>query len=103
METGRKFELGWYVGSAPNNITRMDVFKGKNFNIRVICLDTGSALLPRYEPYEVFFCVMSGKGVIGVGDNAWDVEPGSMVYAPAGMRGIRCTERLTILGVQGPH
>ena len=103
METGRKFELEWYVGSASGNITRMDVFKGQHFNVRIICLDSGTAILPRNEPYEVFFYVLSGKGSVSAGGSAWDVGPGSMVYAPEGPRGIKCTERLTILGVQGPH
>ena len=103
MDTGQKFELNQFVEFANGSIARKDIFKGQHFNVRVICLDSGSAIPSRPEPYEVFFYVLSGKGVISAGDSAWDVGPGTMVYAPVGPRGIKCTERLTILGIQEPH
>ena len=103
METGQKFELNQFVEFAPGGIARKDILKGQHFNARVICLDGGSEIPSRDESYEVFFYVISGKGVISAGAKRWDVGPGSMVFAPIGPRGIQCIERLTILGIQGPH
>ena len=87
----------------PGERTKSDVFRGKHFNIVVICLDDGYEIAPHYEPYDVFFYVISGKGIFTSGQKQWDTGAGSMVFAPAGARGIKCIERLTILGIQEPH
>ncbi len=103
MEPGNTFDLKQFVDFTPGGIARRDILKGQHFNARVICLDSGSEIPPRDESYEVFFYVISGKGVISAGAKHWDVSPGSMVFAPVGSRGIKCVERLTILGIQEPH
>jgi quercetin dioxygenase-like cupin family protein len=103
MAIEQKFELVNFVGSAPGSRAKKDVFKGKHFNVVVICLDSGQEILPHDEPYDVFFYVVSGRGIFTTGEKQWEAGPGSMIFAPAGPRGIKCVERLTILGIQEPH
>jgi len=87
----------------PGGRAKTDLFNGEHFNIVAISLDTGAEIPPHEEPYEVFFYVVSGKGVFAVGEEKWEAEAGSWVFSPRGNRGIRCIERMTILGVQEPH
>ena len=99
----QEYDIGHFVKFVRGDRTKSDVFKGKHFNVVVICLDDGCEMPPHYEPYDVFFYVVSGRGVFTAGEKRWDAEPGSMVFAPAGVRGIRCLSRLTVLGIQEPH
>jgi len=101
MEQG--FALANFVEFMTGDRVKKDVFKGKHFNIVVVCLDSGYEITPHDEPYDVFFYVISGKGVFTAGKKQWQSGPGSMIFAPAGPRGIKCIERLTILGIQEPH
>lgn len=84
-------------------MSKKDLFKGEHFNVVTVSLDSGAEIPPHDEPYDVFFYVVAGKGVFTVGEEQCEVEAGSMVFSPRGTRGIRCIERLTILGVQEPH
>jgi len=99
----QEFALANFVEFMTGDRVKKDVFKGKHFNIVVVCLDSGHEIPPHDEPYDVFFYVISGKGVFTAGKKQWQSGPGSMVFAPAGPRGIKCIERLTILGIQEPH
>jgi quercetin dioxygenase-like cupin family protein len=103
MTKGQKHEIYEFTEFLPGDRVKKDVFKGKHFNIVVICLDDGYEITPHHEPYDVFFYVISGKGVFTAGEKQWEADLGSMVFAPAGVRGIKCIERLTILGIQEPH
>ena len=103
MTKGQKHEIYEFTEFLPGDRVKKDVFKGKHFNIVVICLDDGYEMTPHHEPYDVFFYVISGKGVFTAGEKQWEADLGSMVFAPAGVRGIKCIERLTILGIQEPH
>ena len=103
MTKGQKHEIYEFTEFLPGDRVKKDVFKGRHFNIVVICLDDGYEITPHHEPYDVFFYVISGKGVFTAGEKQWEAESGSMVFAPAGARGIKCIERLTILGIQEPH
>ena len=47
--------------------------------------------------------VFKGKHFNTAGDKQWSVQPGSMVFTPDGIRGIKCLERMTVLGIQEPH
>lgn len=91
------------TGPIPGGRAKTDLFKGEHFNIVAISLDSGTEIPPHEEPYDVFFYVVSGKGVFTVGDEQWEAETGSWVFSPRGNRGIQCIERMTILGVQEPH
>jgi len=103
MAEEQKYHLSDFVEFVPGDRVKRDVFKGKHFNVVVICLDSGHEIPPHDEPYDVFFYVVSGKGVFTAGRKQWNAKPGSMIFAPAGIRGIKCVERLTILGIQEPH
>ena len=96
-------DIDQFVKFIPSDKTKSDVLNSKHFNIAVICLDDGYEIPPHHEPYDVFFYVVSGRGVFTVGEKRWNAEPGSMIFSPAGVRGIKCLSRLTILGVQEPH
>lgn len=102
-EREQKYELSQFVKFIPADRTKSDVFRGKHFNIVVICVDDGYEIPPHHEPYDVFFYVISGKGVFTADEERWVAEPGSIIFAPTGVRGIKCTERMSILGIQEPH
>ena len=99
----QKYAIDQFLKFIAGDKTKSDVFKGKHFNVVVICLDDGYEIPPHHEPYDVFFYVVSGRGVFTAGEKRWDASPGSMIFAPAGVRGIKCLSRLTVLGIQEPH
>jgi len=98
-----KYHIDQFLKFVPGDKTKSAIFKGEHFNIVVICLDSGYEIPPHDEPYDVFFYVVSGKGTFTAGAKRWDAEPGSMIFSPAGVRGIKCLSRLIILGIQEPH
>jgi len=99
----QKYDIDQFMKFLPGDRVKSDVFKSKHFNVVVICLDDGYEISPHHEPYDVFFYVVSGNGVITAGEKQWHVKPGTMVFAPAGVRGIKCHNRITVLGIQEPH
>jgi quercetin dioxygenase-like cupin family protein len=99
----QKYDIDDFTKFLPGDRVKSDVFKSKHFNIVVICLDDGYEISPHHERYDVFFYVVSGNGVITAGEKQWHVKPGTMVFAPAGVRGIKCHDRMTVLGIQEPH
>ena len=99
----QKYEIDQFAKFVTGDRTKNDVFKGKHFHVVVICLDDGYEIPPHHEPYDVFFYVVSGKGVFTAGEKRWGAQPGSMIFTPTGIRGIKCLERLTVVGVQEPH
>ena len=103
MGAEQKCHISDFIEFIPGDKAKKDVLKGKHFNIVVICVDSGYEIPPHDEPYDVFFYVVSGKGVFTAGTKQWDAEPGSMIFAPAGVRGIKCISQLTVLGIQEPH
>ena len=103
MRVEQKHDIRDFVEFVAGDRVKKDVFKGKYFNVVVVCLDSGHEIPPHHEPYDVFFYVVSGKGIFTTGEKQWQAEPGSMIFAPAGIRGIECIEPLTILGIQEPH
>ncbi len=103
MVLEQKYDIRDFIEFVIGDKSKKDVFKGEHFNIAVICLDSGYEIPPHDEPYDVFFYIVSGKGIFTAGQEQWDAEAGSMVFAPAGIRGIKCIERLTVLGIQQPH
>lgn len=83
---------------------KKDVLKTSHFNIALICLETGQEIPSRPEPYEVCFYVIEGKGVFTVGNEQFELNKGSMIFAPANeARGIRSEEKLILIGIQEPH
>lgn len=88
--------------SAVDRVKKM-IFGGEHFNVALICLDSGQEILVHPEGYDVFFLVLSGKGIFTVEDKKLEMSEGSMIFSPAGRRGIAALERLVVLGVQEPH
>jgi len=83
---------------------KQDLLKTSQFNIVLICIETGQEIPSRPEPYGVCFYVISGKGEFSVGNEHFELTGGNMIFAPAEeARGIKSIERLTLLGVQDPH
>jgi quercetin dioxygenase-like cupin family protein len=99
----QKYDIDQFVKFLPGDRVKSDVFKGKHFNVVVICLDDGCEIPPHHEPYDVFFYVVSGRGIFTSGEKQWPAQTGSMVFTPVGIRGIKCLERMTVLGIQEPH
>ncbi len=99
----RKYDLSQFVKFVPCDRVKSDVFKSKHFNVVVICLDEAYEITPHHEPYDMLFYVASGEGKITVGKRRYRAGPGSMIYAPAGVRGIECIERMVVIGIQEPH
>jgi quercetin dioxygenase-like cupin family protein len=83
---------------------KKDVRRTRMFNTVLVCLETGQEIPPRPEPYDVCFYVVDGRGVFTVGDREAELTSGSMTFAPANVaRGIKSTQRLTVLGIQEAH
>ncbi len=82
---------------------KRDVHRGEDFNVLVIGLDRGQEIPVHPEPYNVFFFVVSGKGLFTLHGERLELGAGEMVYSPAGERGIVALERLSLLGIQEPH
>jgi quercetin dioxygenase-like cupin family protein len=81
-----------------------DVLKTGNFNVVLICLETGQEIPSRPEPYGVCFYVIDGEGAFTIGAEQFELAKGGLIFAQANeSRGILCTERLTLLGIQDPH
>jgi quercetin dioxygenase-like cupin family protein len=103
MSGEQRYNIKDFIEFVPGDRTKKDVFKSEHFNAAVICLDEGYEILPHHEPYDVFFYVVSGRGIFTAGEKQWPAQPGSMVFAPVGIRGIKCIEKMIILGIQEPH
>lgn len=99
----QKYDIEQFAKFIKGDRTKSEVFKGEHFNIVIICLDDGYEIPPHHEPYDVFFYVVSGRGIFTAGSRQWQATPGSMIFAPAGVRGIKCLSRLIVLGIQEPH
>ena len=83
---------------------RKDLLETSNFNIVLICLETGQEIPSRPEPYAVCFYVVDGKGTFSVGTEQIELSRGNLIFVPANeARGILSRERLTLLGIQDPH
>jgi quercetin dioxygenase-like cupin family protein len=101
-----KFVSGKHLLNTMQNRKQVkkDVLKTKNFNVVLICLDSGQEIPSRPEPYEVCFYIIEGCGTFSVGEERYDLTKGNIVFVPANVaRGIKSKERLTLLGIQEPH
>ena len=83
----QRYKIEQFVKFVSGERTKADVYRGTHFNMVVICLNDEYEITPHHEPYDVFFYVVSGKGIITAGEKQWPVQAGSMVFAPIGIRG----------------
>jgi len=92
---------GKFLSDKPN---KEDILKTDNFNIVVICLEKGQEIKPYPEPYAVFFLVLEGKGLFTNKDGETELSKGDSIFIESNkIRGIKCIEKLRILGVQDGH
>ena len=80
---------------------KKDLMKTAGSNIVIVCLEAGQVIPPHPEPYAVVFVVLQGEGIITSGTIAHPVKPLHLV--PVGKdekRGIRCNQRMVLLGIR---
>jgi quercetin dioxygenase-like cupin family protein len=83
---------------------KKDVLKSKKFNIALVCLVKDQEIAPHPEPYAVFFLVLEGKGIFTSSTGKYELRKNSSMYLKADeMRGIKCVEKMVVLGVQDGH
>ncbi len=88
----------------PDRPNKEDILKTDNFKIVVVCLEKGQEIKPHPEPYAVFFFVMEGKGIFTSEDGEKELSEGDSIFMKSDkIRGIKCIEKLRILGVQDGH
>jgi len=76
----------------------------KKFNIVRICLEEGLEIEPHPEPYAVFFLVLEGSGIFTSEAGEVTLKKNGFQFIKADeIRGIKCLEKLVILGVQDGH
>jgi len=86
------------------NHIKKDIIKTAGFNAVLICLEDGQEIQPHPEPYYVLFLILEGEGMITAGTERYHVRPSHMVYVESNdIRGIKCTKRMSIIGIQQPH
>ena len=85
-------------------IVKKDLLSTRNFDVILVCLETGQEIPPHPEPYGVCFYVISGKGMFTVGKEKFELSSGKMVFAAAGeIRGIKSLDRVVLIGIHDPH
>ncbi len=88
----------------PDRPNKEDILKTDKFNIVVVCLEKGQEIKPHPEPYAVFFFVIGGRGVFTSEDGETGLSVGDSIFMESNkIRGIKCIEKLKILGVQDGH
>lgn len=83
---------------------KTDVLRSEKFNIVLVCLEAGQEIPPHPEPYAVYFVVIEGQGVFTTGDGSFELARESAISVGRDeIRGIRCVDRMVVLGVQDGH
>jgi quercetin dioxygenase-like cupin family protein len=80
---------------------KKDLMKTAGSNIVIVALETGQVIPPHPEPYAVVFVVLQGEGVIISGTIEHPVKPLCLVSVKKDEnRGIRCDQRMVLLGIR---
>ena len=80
---------------------KKDLIKTEGSNIVLVCFENGQEILPHPEPYAVVFVVLQGVGTITSGTVEHPVKPMHLVSVGKDEnRGIRCTQRMILLGIR---
>ena len=80
---------------------KKDLIKTAGSNIVLICLEEGQVILPHPEPYAVVFVVLQGEGIVTSGTTENLVKPQHLVSVKKDEnRGIRCNQRMVLLGIR---
>ncbi len=80
---------------------KKDLIKTAGSNIVLVSLETGQVIPPHPEPYAVVFIVLQGEGTITAGTVEHLAKPLHLVSVGKGEdRGIRCHQRMVLLGIR---
>jgi quercetin dioxygenase-like cupin family protein len=80
---------------------KKDLMKTAGSNIVLVGLETGQFIPPHPEPYAVVFVVLKGEGIITSGTTENPVKPMHLVSVKKDEnRGIRCNQRMVLLGIR---
>jgi len=80
---------------------KKDLMKTAGSNIVIVSLETGQVIPPHPEPYAVVFVVLQGEGTITSGTVENPVKPHHLVSVRKDEnRGIRCIQRMVLLGIR---
>jgi len=80
---------------------KKDLLKTAGSNIVLVCLESGQVISPHPEPYAVVFVVLQGEGIITSGIVEHPVKPLHLVSVGKDEnRGIRCNQRMVLLGIR---
>ena len=86
---------------SPTGPVKKDLMKTAGSNIVLVCLDAGQVIPPHPEPYAVVFVVLQGEGIITSGTSENPVRPLHLVSVKKDEnRGIRCDQRMVLLGIR---
>ena len=92
------FQAAEFSATGP---VKKDLMKTTGSNIVLVCLDTGQVIPPHPEPYAVVFVVLQGEGIITSGDVELPVKSHHLVSVGKDEnRGIRCNQRMVLLGIR---
>jgi quercetin dioxygenase-like cupin family protein len=80
---------------------KKDLMKTAGSNIVLVCLEAGQVIPPHPEPYAVVFVVLQGEGIITSGTIEHHVNLLHLVSVGKDEnRGIRCNQRMVLLGIR---
>ena len=80
---------------------KKDLMKTAGSNIVLVCLENGQVIPPHPEPYAVVGVVLQGEGTITSGTIEHPVKPLHLVSVKKDEnRGIRCDQRMILLGIR---
>ncbi len=86
---------------SPDGPVKTDIAQTAGSNVVLVCLEQGRVIPPHPEPYAVVFVVLEGEGVITSGKEEHPVTPLRLVSVGKDEdRGIRCTQRMILLGIR---
>jgi len=89
------------VECSPDTPVKKDLLKISGSNIVLVCLETGQEIPSHPEPYAVVFVVLQGEGVITAGSVRHRVKPLHLIsIGKDENRGIRCDQRMMLLGIR---
>jgi quercetin dioxygenase-like cupin family protein len=100
--------INWqeHIGSQPEKFFKTTLWQGEHLLVGLNCLEPGQTQqVHAHDGADKFYFVLAGRGIFTVGDEEREVETGSLVIAPAGIRhGVanNASDRLSLLVTIGP-
>lgn len=81
---GRFTKPDWAVRFNPGQAVKEDLLRGDHLFVGLNCLEPGQIQKSHaHAGADKFYFVLTGRAVIRVGDEAREVEQGTLVWAPA--------------------